>query len=247
MCEPFTWNAYKLYLDTALESGYRFISFAGLTSKSQLPDYRFVLLRHDIDYDPIHALTICRLESERGIQATYCFQCDSPFYQLKSKQTVSVISEVLGRGHWLGLHLDVNKIREDSEVVSYVEKVANEFEVKCDASVTAVSFHMPTYRPVGHLELANGRINTYSRLFFEAIDYLSDSNQNLHGKDILRIFREGRLTRLHLLIHPIWWREKYTPLYTKMKELAAELNMSVEDILTREQLTLINEQGVAEE
>jgi len=240
MYEPFTWNAYAECLDAALASGYKCVSFAGLTDKSRLPDYRFVLLRHDVDYDPNHVPPICRLEAERGIQGTYCFQADSPFYRIESEETLGVVREVLSCGHWLGLHFDANRIYDDSEVVRRVEQAAREIEGRCGSPVSAVSFHMPTYRNVGHLELENGRVNTYSALFFNEVTYISDSNQNVRVKGILELFREGVVSRVQLLTHPIWWREKYTPFFAKIEELAAKLRIPISDILTAEQLALIN-------
>ncbi|HUQ32922.1 MAG TPA: hypothetical protein VM095_12455, partial [Pyrinomonadaceae bacterium] len=47
--------------------------------------------------------------------------------------------------------------------------------------------------------------------------------------------------RIQLLTHPIWWRETYTPLYTKIEELAVKLGITVDDILTGDQRALIRE------
>jgi len=237
--EAFTWRCYEKYLDTALSSGYRFIGFDGLTETSRLPEYPFVLLRHDIDYDPRHASPLAELEARRRIRATYFLQVDSRFYDVKHREVAAIVNDILTQGHWLGLHFDANNIPDDQIVVTRVDEVAHELELCFGAHVAAVSFHMPTYRHIGHLCLENGRVNTYAPLFVREIDYASDSNQDFRGKDVLALLRQRTIRRLQLLIHPIWWRQSYTPLRAKMEELAASLGMVMDDILTAEQRTAI--------
>jgi len=238
--QPFTWKTYELYLRTALESGYQFIGFDTLSQSTVLPETSFVLLRHDIDYDPCWALPICKLETQNGIRATYFFQSGSPFYRLDCSETVSVIREILSQGHWLGVHFDANQIQDDVEVIERLEQTATELEARFDTHITAASFHMPTYRPVKHLQLKSKRINTYSPLFFEQIQYVSDSNQDWRGKDIFKALRQKDFSRIQFLVHPIWWRETYSPFYSKLEELARKLNIPMDSILTREQLDLIS-------
>jgi hypothetical protein len=234
---PFTWDAYELSLRAALESGYRFLTFPQVGGT--VPDGPFVLLRHDIDYDPRWALPISTLEAEHGVRATYFFQVDSKFYSLQKRENRSVIEQVLSRGHAMGLHFDATGIEEDEEVLVRVEKLAEGFEREFQAPVEAVSFHMPTYRPVTHLKLKNGRINTYAPMFFETIDYVSDSNQDWRNKDLLEILRNRKFQRLQVLTHPIWWRKDYSSLGFKMQQLALQLGMALEDILTAEQQALL--------
>jgi hypothetical protein len=236
--EPFTWKAYDLCLSAALEAGYRFTNFASLAGNASLPDEPFVLLRHDIDYDPVWVPPISTLEATKGIQSTYFFQTDSPFYQLENSETLAVIQQALQQGHGLGLHFDANQIEDDKQIIERVDEAARELESRFQTSIPAVSFHMPGYRNIKHLRLKNNRINTYGPLFFENIEYVSDSNQNWRGKDILQIFRERRSERIQLLTHPIWWRESYKPFHAKIEELAAKLDIRVDDILTSEQRAL---------
>ncbi|HEX8749202.1 MAG TPA: hypothetical protein VF717_18645 [Pyrinomonadaceae bacterium] len=244
--EPFTWKTYEACLSAALESGYSFIGFERTAEGGTLPDAPFILLRHDIDYDPSRVLPISTMEADKGIRATYFFQADSPFYRLDDPSTLSVIREVLKQGHNLGLHFDANSIEDDGEIVEAVERTAREMESRFETSITAVSFHMPGYRNIKHLRLRNNRINTYSPVFFEKIEYVSDSNQNWRGKDLLQILRTRQYERIQVLTHPIWWRETYSSLYVKIEELAAKLGITVDDILTDDQRALIRESEESE-
>lgn len=238
-CEPFTWKAYSFYLDTALTSGYRFVGYDGITEKVCSPDDPFIILRHDIDYDPCWVLPVSNLESERSIKATYFFQTDSPFYNFDSRETVSVVQAVLKQGHWMGLHFDANRFQDDGMAIDMIDQICVTLEKRFDCSVAAVSFHMPTYRPVGHLILPKNRINTCSSVFSKTIEYISDSNMNWRQKDIYRILRARRYQHIQVLTHPFWWREQYQPLHTKIEELARKTGLSVDDILTPEQMALL--------
>jgi hypothetical protein len=138
------------------------------------------------------------------------------------------------------LHFDANGIPEDADVVRRVDEAARLLEASFDNAVEVVSFHMPTYRPVGHLRLARGRVNAYGPAFFGPIAYASDSNQDFRGKDLLRLFRERQLHRLQLLIHPFWWRHEYSSMGRKLDELARTLGLSLDDVLTAEQQTAVH-------
>lgn len=238
--QPFTWKAYEFCLRTALDAGYRFLGFDSIQESSAMPGYPFILLRHDIDYDPNWALPISNIEADNQIRATYFFQVDSPFYKVDSAETTSIIEQILRQKHWLGVHFDANQIKDDAEVIERLERTASLFEARFSTNIAAASFHMPTYRPVKHLNLKNHRINTYSPLFFEQIHYFSDSNQDWRGNDIIRTLQQKELTRIQLLVHPIWWRETYSPFHTKLEELAGRLNIPIESILTREQRDLLS-------
>src|SRR5439155_9983657 len=122
-----------------------------------------------------------------------------------------------------------------------VEQAALDLEASFAAPVHAVSFHMPTHRPVRHLTPRNGRLNTYAPLFFDRIAYVSDSNQNWRGKDLAAVLTRERPAALQLLTHPVWWRPRFTAMLTVLRELADRLGLDLEtDILTPEQRALLN-------
>ncbi len=233
--DKFTWRAYEQILDTCINNDYCFINFNENVSNGS-----YIMLRHDIDYDPDHALPISKLEWEKGIKASYFFQIDSPYYQFNSLNTSTIIEQLLLQGHWLGLHFDANKFNDDNEIIDRIEKNAQYLENKFGTKISAVSFHMPGCpKEVRNIELASNRINTYSSQFFKEIEYISDSNQNWR-KNIYKIFQERQCDKIQLLTHPMWWRENYKSLYCIIEELADKCGISVSDILTTDQWALIN-------
>jgi hypothetical protein len=232
---PFTWAFYESCLDVAVGTGFRFVGFPDVIDPARWPEAPFLLLRHDIDYDPDYALALAEREAERKITATYFFQDDSRFYRLDGARVASVVREVLARGHRLGLHFDATAVADDAEVVRRVDESAQRVEGTFARPVEAVSFHMPTYRPVGHLRLARKRVNAYGPLFFGPIEYASDSNQDFRGKDIVALLRDGRGRRLQLLVHPFWWRRDYSTIRVKLEALARAHGLGLHDVLTAEQ------------
>jgi len=244
--EPFTRRAYAAYLDLALGQGYAFEGFDLLRRPGPFPQHRFILLRHDIDYDPDAVLPISRLEAQRGIRATYFFQPRCLFYTLDDPDARQTVATVLAAGHFLGLHFDATAIPEDARVVEAVETSAHWLETTFAAPVAAVSFHIPTHRPVKHLALTGGQLNTYAPMFFERIEYISDSNQDWRGKDLARVLCEQRPAALQILTHPIWWQDSPTPFLLLLQERAAHLGLDLErDILTPEQRRLLGRQSAA--
>lgn len=242
---PFTWDGYAAILDTALRNGYRFESFE--VTPDRWPTERFILLRHDVDYDPRCVRPISRLEAERGVRATYLVQCDSRFYAIDEPSTRAAIRQILDDGHWLGLHFDASEISDDADVVAGIERSARRLEDEYGVPIVPVSFHMPTRRPIGHLALESGRVNTYDAIFFDSIEYVSDSNQSWRDKSVHAILSSHRSHGVQLLTHPIWWRRRPMSLISIVQELGDRLGLSVDDILTAEQRELIARRDVIED
>ena len=233
--EPFTLERYRSYLVAALGAGYRFVPFEELDSTPPL-----VVLRHDVDYSPRHAMEMARLERAVGVTATYCVHSACHWYDAGRSPHREAIAAVLEQGHELGLHFDASEIDADDEVVEGVVAAAARLESLFGARVGAVSFHMPGRRPVTHLELPEPLLNTYGPRFFDEIAYISDSNQDWRGNDDPAALLWSRFAaRVQLLIHPFWWRDRYGTIGGKLSELATELGVPLERIATHEQMELI--------
>lgn len=64
----YTYDGYRSLLDTLSERGFSSIKYA--ETKRDNP---WVLLRHDVDYDPKKALEIAEIEAEAGMHSTFFF------------------------------------------------------------------------------------------------------------------------------------------------------------------------------
>ncbi|MEA2358149.1 MAG: hypothetical protein QOI62_1409 [Solirubrobacteraceae bacterium] len=239
--EPFTWGQYSEYLRLALSNGYRFGPLDGSTSDRGDANEQVVYLRHDVDFSLRWVLPMAELEAEHGVRATYCFLLDSPYYPSESSAFDETVQAILEMGHWLGLHFDATPFSSDDEVARRVADAAEALGQRFATDVVSVSFHWPGRRPVSQIVLPGGLVNTYGPRFFSEIGYASDSNQDWRGTDLAEVLTSRRHARLQLLIHPVWWRDTYSPILDKLTELAEELGMGLDEVMTVEQRALIDE------
>ncbi len=231
----FTLANYRHYLELAHSCGYTFRGF----HESEASSSREILLRHDIDYAPRFAPPLAEIEAGLGVRATYCVLLDCPWYRLHAPRHRAALRAVLDCGHWLGLHFDASAIASDDDVRRRVIEDAARLGAEFDVQVQVVSFHNPGRRPVAHLTLPEPLIHTYSRPFFQDIAYISDSNQDWRGNDLAAVLRRRQYLRLQLLIHPFWWRQEPMTLGEKLRGLADELGIGLEDLAQPEHLEII--------
>lgn len=205
----------------------------------ELPE-RALLLRHDIDDRPKWIEPMARVEADCGAISTYCLQLRSPFYALDDEADRAV-GTLLDCGHELGLHFDSSAMSSDDEVVERVVREARLLADRYETPVRVVSFHMPGVRPVGHLELPDGLVNTYAPRFFSEIAYLSDSNQNWRGRDPEAELRAAG--RIQFLTHPTLWSGRR--LREILEEQAVRLGTTVDELATADQKVVLELQDAA--
>ncbi len=227
MASPsFTLDEYGEYLEIAKSSGYRFCGFHEPAADDELVIY----LRHDIDFTPRFIPPMADIEAQAGVRATYCVQLACPWYDLEAAESRLAVRYALQRGHWLGLHFDATAIGSDGEIRERVGADAARLAIAFSTEIRTVSFHEPGTRGVDHLELPAPLISTYGRPFFKDIGYVSDSNQRWRGKDLRQLLAGREHPRLQLLVHPFWWRTDPSTVGYKLRALAAELEVPVEEL-----------------
>src|SRR5690349_9413484 len=96
---PFTWARYAYYLQLATTCGYRFATFDEVRGGRAVPDGRVIYLRHDIDYALRWVRPMAEVEHANGVQATYCFMLDSPYYSSATDAFDRTVEALLGLGH----------------------------------------------------------------------------------------------------------------------------------------------------
>lgn len=213
----FTHIEYRSLLSRLLEAEYRFAAFE---ESERLLDEGicFLLLRHDIDFDLSAALPMARLEAEMGVASTWFPFLRTEHYNPFSTEGSQSITEILSLGHRLGLHFDCALYPNASlaELNRACQREARMLEEWFGQEIGVVSFHRPTTSLIGNgAELTAPRLHTYQSLFVERITYLADSRGVWrYGQPLAS---QAFLARkpLHLLVHPIWWRdEETTPVQT---------------------------------
>lgn len=93
----FSLNAYRQLLSTFQSQGY---SFQCLEKFMALPKTKTIILRHDVDKNPLNSLKMAQLENELGIEAVYYFR------SAKKSWDETIMNKIAGLGHELGYHYE---------------------------------------------------------------------------------------------------------------------------------------------
>lgn len=204
----FTYPGYVALLH-ALKA--RVYAFAGFAAAPDLlaSGRRFVLLRHDVDFDLEKALQMAELEAQHDVTATYFLMVRSDHYNLFSGEGSQRVSRILELGHRCGLHFDPAAYPGSPGVEALAAACRREVQMLQDwfgGPIDIVSFHRPSELVLsGHPALSAPLPHTYLPLFVRDIQYFSDSRGEWRFGHPCQgaAFAAGR--PLHLLVHPIWW------------------------------------------
>ena len=209
----FTPSSYRDLLQLALERDYRFRAF---DDPDRFGEERTLLLRHDVDADLGCALELARIEAELGVRSTYFVMLRSPVYNLHGRANQRLLDEILGLGHWLGLHHDGNfPPPQGRSVEEDVELETRWLTAQFGAPVGAVSFHQPGPDVLeGRVQL-EGYVNTYDKRDLDGFRYVSDSNRSWGDLPPDQLLASDDAPKVHLLVHPMWWAHAHVDLSTE--------------------------------
>ncbi|HCQ02039.1 MAG TPA: hypothetical protein DIT99_15710 [Candidatus Latescibacteria bacterium] len=211
-----TFMNYRHQIHQFLAHDYLFVSFPEaplLLNKQQ----RFLIMRHDIDFDLKRALCFAEMEAELGVKSTYFFLLRTDHYNVFSREGTDIVNRILGLGHDMGLHFDCAAYDEDADERSLASACRFEalmLENWFKYPVSIVSYHRPNQLVMtGDAALSYPLLHTYMKIFTMDIQYYSDSRgQWQFGfPSASDAFMQGR--PMHILVHPIWWHEQPVPPY----------------------------------
>jgi len=192
---------YEMILSALLERGYVDVPLAGINR-----DKPHMFLRHDIDICPGRALEIARRENALGVRATYYFLVSTPLYSIASAENRRVLDAIVGLGHEVGLHFDVEQyFGETGELDEFAERECEILALCTGRPIRSISFHRPTPVYLNQPEPISGRRHCYEPSFFSEIGYISDSNGGWHHGHPLDHPAVSERRAIQLLTHPIWW------------------------------------------
>jgi hypothetical protein len=210
----FTYGDYSDMMRQFLDRGYRFVSFKEAHSiLANGGDPKFVILRHDIDFDLGKALEMALRDRELGIRSTFFFLIRTGLYNIFSAEGTRMVMDILSTGAMLGVHFDCaayGDMKDPSSIASAVRKEAKVLEEWFGRDVVAVSFHRPRTNPLvmgAGQDISTPFIHTYMKEFIDDQMYLADSRGVwAYGEPLMsERFRQGK--PLHILTHPLWWNE----------------------------------------
>ena len=122
MNQDYTFQIYGALLDAILEAGYQPCPYLDFLEQGSQMNKAFVL-RHDVDRLPMNALTMAKIQTEKGIRATYYWRIVEESYDEKA------IREVVAMGHELGFHYeDLTLAKGDvNKAIALFEKHLDKF------------------------------------------------------------------------------------------------------------------------
>lgn len=201
----FSRRHYREILETALEMGYVFSTFA--THESVTAPRQF-LMRHDIDLSVENCLEFARIEHELGIAGTYFVRVHARLYNPFEFHIYRKLREIENLGHELGLHYEPGfamAVGEDELQMVRREKAI--LEAILDHPVVSSATHLPgksgktiTDANVSSFGL---KYEAYTPRFVDGFKYLSDSNGRWREGCVCGHL--GQHDRLCVLTHGFWW------------------------------------------
>lgn len=171
----FTYSWYRGLLDRIADAGYDFRRFDEDVGDGD------VLLRHDVDLSLEDALSMARLEADRGVTSTYCILLTSALYNPLEREQRERVAEIESLGHEVALHFSTHEYwpaGEEPDGVTLRQRIDEEravLDTLLSETPGTVSFHVP---PEWVLDRRfEGVRNTYAPAYFSEMDYVADSGQ----------------------------------------------------------------------
>ena len=131
-----------------------------------------VILRHDIDFDPIAALAMAELESGEGVRSTYFVLLRTDFYNPLERGNVERLREIARLGHDIGLHYDETQYEDGDDAIAAIKREADTLGGALGLPVECVSMHRPSKASLEAQWSIPGIVNSYSNEFFQASNTL---------------------------------------------------------------------------
>ncbi|RGU93405.1 hypothetical protein DWW31_08630 [Clostridium sp. AF15-17LB] len=209
----FTLDAYSSLIKEIKEKQYKICSYKDCRKYD-----KFVILRHDVDFEPAKAVEMAEAEYRLGVKSVYFFLIGSEFYNVLSVRNQKFIKRILECGHEIGLHFDETKYKGygTSEIKAAIYDEIRLLEAMTEARVEAVSMHRPS-KQILESDLKLGKIiNTYGAEFFRDIKYLSDARMNWR-EDVFSIISEEKYDKIQLLTHAFWYEAEETTIEDRVK------------------------------
>ena len=203
---------YAVLIQHCLDQGYRVPSYPALAASPDTEPLPWLLLRHDIDLAPVHAVRVARVNQKLDVEGTFFFQLDATEYNLLDKINRAYVRQIVECDQRIGLHFSAPE--SEAGLTTFLDEIVFAFEVlrhiagTCDG---VVSWHNPSIAGVSAVQemnhLANGRfLCTYNPPFACAnVTYLSDSLMR-RTPDQLRQSLDPKIApRVQLCLHPAYW------------------------------------------
>lgn len=200
----FTYEAYSRMIERLRKENYNICPYQETYSADKV-----CILRHDVDTSLESALKFAQLEKKLGVSSTYFVLIRSDFYNPFSKKNSVIINKISELGHDIGLHFDEKYCEsiQNKNIPDIIAEEAESMNRLLGITVKSVSMHRPSKSTLDADYKIPGLVNSYSQKFFREFKYVSDSRRNWR-EDVEQIIVSEQYPQLHILTHPIWYREQ---------------------------------------
>lgn len=227
----FTYSEYVRLLELLDKNGYSFCNYHDNFSDNG----KYVILRHDIDTDPLKAFKMAELEKQSlGIQSTYYVLLTSDLYNTFSNNTRTIFNKIIDNGHEIGLHFDEmaypDLVGDEVRVKEKIIEEANILSEIIGCKVTSFSYHRPSKKILDSQIEIEGMINSYSNFFFHEFKYLSDSRRRWR-EPVDDIINCGEYRKLHILTHAFWYGDEEKDIHDTITNFVRKANIDRYKIL----------------
>lgn len=212
---------YLEFLDRARAHGFEFVRFEDfLPGRPPLPE-RYLVLRHDVDFAPVHSLQMAELEHQAGVASTFFVLVDGQFYNPLGKDVIEQLRRIRALGHEIGLHFALSSAVEPD----IGREVAFRLEIlSALAGVTVRSFsqHDPVNAGFATVSLPPGHypcVDASAVIHDNDLLYVSDSAMMWRRYTFDTALDEGR--NLCLLAHPHSWLHPQDDYVAMIRDLEA--------------------------
>lgn len=200
--DRFSLDLYQRTLQRAQNLGYVFPTVSELRERHKKLE-KFLLVRHDVDSSPRHALAMAQLEHRLGVQSSYFVLMHCPFYNPGAPRHWDDFRKIVDMGFEVGLHYDTEFFEQRG--VDPLEGVLDDaaaLEKILRIKVRSVSQHRPASGTLLK-KLNEFYVDAYSEDLISNICYVSDSGFKWRGSTLADLL--GKEDRIHALIHPLTW------------------------------------------
>jgi len=174
---------------------------------SQIMRPKFII-RHDIHQCLVKCLKLAQIEKDYSIRASYMIDILSPHYDLKKKENLSRVKEIINLGHEIGLYihhnsLDVNNqnkiILEDKEIISHCRHL----EAVTKKRIHSISFPKEFSDTPENSFFICQKVSASSKTMMNGA--LSDNRDFKDSRTLISKIKNHKKKILQLLIHPELW------------------------------------------
>ena len=188
----FTFNKYRELCQAITNSNYILMTIENYLSQEKNED-SIIILRHDVDSRPFHALRIAKIENEYGLKSTYYFRMTKKVFQR------DIIEQIQSLGHEIGYHYEVlDKSKGDIEAALKMFK--DELEtLRQIAYIKTMCMHGNSRTPWDNRDIwkeydytiFNLLGEAYLSVDFNMLAYISDSARTWDQKYKIKDIPEG--------------------------------------------------------